>query len=76
MCIRDSNCAFHNEEAQTHVDGGRLLFTGSPEERAEDIAQLEAAGVSTMIVNVTSNDVTHMLERVECFSSDVMALLE
>ena len=70
------NCAFHNEEAQTHIDGGRLLFTGSPEERAEDIAQLEAAGVSTMIVNVTSNDVTHMLERVERFSSDVMALLD
>ena len=52
------------------------MFTGSPEERAEDIAQLEAAGVSTMIVNVTSNDVTHMLERVERFSSDVMALLD
>ena len=69
------NCAFHNEEAQTHIDGGRLLFTGSPEERAEDIAQLEAAGVSTMIVNVTSNDMNQMLERVERFSTEVMALL-
>ena len=53
----------------------RLLFTGSPEERAGDIAQLEAAGVSTMIVNVTSNNLSHMLERVERFSSDVIALL-
>ena len=69
------NCSFHNEDAQTHIDGGRLLFTGSPEERAEDIAQLEAAGVSTMIVNVTSNDLSHMLERVESFSSDVITLL-
>jgi hypothetical protein len=28
-----------------------------------------------MIVNVTSNNLAHMLERVEGFSSDVMALL-
>ena len=69
------NCAFHNETAQHKPDGERLLFTGQPEQRAQDIAALAAAGVETMIVNVTSNDLGQMLERVEAFATEVMPLV-
>jgi probable F420-dependent oxidoreductase len=69
------NCAFHNETEQRHGDGGRLMLTGTPEQRAEDIAALQAAGVSTMIINVTSTELGRMLERMEAFASEVMPLV-
>ncbi|MDH3308130.1 MAG: LLM class F420-dependent oxidoreductase [Acidimicrobiia bacterium] len=69
------NCAFHNETAQDGRDGGRLLFTGSPEQRAEDIGALRDVGVSTMMVNVTANDRGQMLERMAAFSEEVMPLV-
>ena len=69
------NCAFHRESAQEHRDGGRLAFTGTPEQRAEDIRALAAAGVTTMMVNVTANDLGQMLERMEAFASEVMPLV-
>lgn len=69
------NCAFHEETAREHRDGGRLLFTGSPEQRAGDIDALAEAGVTTMIVNVTAPELAPMLERVEAFSTEVMPLV-
>ena len=69
------NCAFHNAEAQVHVDGGRQLVTGTPEQRAEDIAALREAGISTMVVNVASNDKSEMLARMTEFSENVMPLV-
>ena len=69
------NCAFHNAEAQVHVDGGRQLVTGTPEQRAEDIAALGEAGISTMVVNVASNDKSEMLARMAEFSENVMPLV-
>jgi len=58
-----------------HVDGGRQLVTGTPEQRAEDIAALGEAGISTMVVNVASNDKSEMLARMTEFSENVMPLV-
>ncbi|MCH9671694.1 MAG: LLM class F420-dependent oxidoreductase [Gammaproteobacteria bacterium] len=70
------NCAFHSETEQRRADGERLLFTGTPEQRAEDIRALAGTGVSTMMVNVTSTDRSEMLDRMEAFSRDVMPLVQ
>ena len=69
------NCAFHDETAQTHRDGGRLLFTGSAEQRAEDIGALVDTGVTTMMVNVAATELGQMSERMQAFSEEVMPLL-
>lgn len=69
------NCAFHDETAGEHRDGGRLLFTGSAEQRAEDIAALAETGVSTLMINVTATDLGQMLDRMAAFSEDVMPLV-
>ena len=69
------NCAFHDEVAQKNRDGGRQLFTGSPEQRAKDISALSDTGVTTMMMNVTATDLGSMLERMEAFSTEVMVLL-
>ena len=69
------NCAFHNAEAQEHIEGGRQLFTGAPEQRAEDILALGNLGVTTMIINVGSNDKNEMLDRMSEFSENVIPLL-
>ncbi|MEM7249967.1 MAG: LLM class F420-dependent oxidoreductase [Pseudomonadota bacterium] len=68
------NCAFHNETAQTRPDGERLLFTGSPQQRADDIHSLAATGVTHMMVNVTATDRSQMLDRMEAFAKEVMPL--
>jgi probable F420-dependent oxidoreductase len=69
------NCAFHSAREQQHEDGGRLAFTGSPEQRAEDIRAFADIGLKVMMVNVTANDLNAMLDRMESFSKEVMPLL-
>lgn len=70
------NCAFHNHEAQPATDGGkRQCFTGTPEQRAEDIAAFAAAGVRNMMVNVTAMELPAMLERMHEFAENVMPLV-
>ena len=69
------NCAFHSAEGQENVDGGHQLVTGTPEQRAEDISALGAAGITTMIVNVGSNDKSEMLARMAEFAENVMPLV-
>lgn len=69
------NCAFHNESEQSHRDGGRLSFTGTAEQRAEDIRALGAAGVTMMMVNVTSNELAQMLDRMQDFAENVIPLV-
>lgn len=66
------NCAFHSEAAVDGSDGGRQLFTGSAEQRIEDIQALAATGVSTMIVNLPTPDLGQTMERLEAFATDVM----
>ncbi|MCZ6605703.1 MAG: LLM class F420-dependent oxidoreductase [Alphaproteobacteria bacterium] len=69
------NCAFHSAREQRHEDGSRLAFTGSPEQRAEDIRAFEEIGLKVMMVNLTANDLDVMVERMESFANEVMALL-
>ena len=59
------NCAFHSAEKQTNSDGGRQIFTGEPEQRAEDIKSFEEIGVGTMFVNVSGKDKKTMLFRMQ-----------
>lgn len=66
------NCAFHSAEEAEHVDGGRQMFTGSAQLRIDDIQKFAGCGVSNMIVNVSANDLTEMLDRMEEFASNVM----
>ena len=69
------NCAFHNETEQQRPDGTRLAFTGTPEQRAEDIGAFAEAGVTMMILNLTANEETAMLDRMEAFATEVMPLV-
>ena len=69
------NCAFHSTQAQEHRDGGRLVVTGSPEQRAEDIRAFAKVGTTSMIVNVVDNDLGAMLERMEEFAANVMPMV-
>ena len=69
------NCAFHTDQEQEHMDGGRLICTGSPEQRAEDIKCFADAGTTSMIINVVANDLSAMLDRMEEFATRVLPLL-
>lgn len=66
------NCAFHDHKEAEHVDGGRQLFTGSAEQRVEDIGRLAETGVSDMIINVGADDLNAMFDRMEEFANNVM----
>ena len=69
------NCAFHNEAEQQRQDGTRLSFTGTPEQRAADIKAFGDAGISMMVLNLTANEESAMLDRMEAFSKEVMPLV-
>ncbi|MDP6689760.1 MAG: LLM class F420-dependent oxidoreductase [Alphaproteobacteria bacterium] len=70
------NCAFHSAEAQQHPDGGRLIMTGTPEQRAGDINAFAEAGTTSMIVNLVDNDLNAMLDRLEEFAANVAPLID
>ncbi|MEL0113548.1 MAG: LLM class F420-dependent oxidoreductase [Rickettsiales bacterium] len=69
------NCAFHSAREQQHVDGGRQMVTGTPEQRAGDIRAFAEAGISTMIVNVAAGEKSAMLDRMAEFAENVMPLV-
>lgn len=69
------NCAFHSTQAQQHRDGGRLICTGSPEQRAEDMRAFADIGTTSMIINLTADDLGAMQERMEEFAANVMPLV-
>ena len=57
------------------MDGGRLICTGSPEQRAEDIKRIADAGTTSMIINVVAIVFSAMLVRMEEFATRVLPLL-
>lgn len=69
------NCAFHSAREQTHMDGGRLICTGTAEQRAGDIQAFAEAGTTSMIMNLAANDLNAMLDRMEEFATGVMPLI-
>ena len=70
------NCAFHSAQEKEHLDGGRQTFTGTPEQRAEDIRSFENVGLETMMVNVSASDKNAMIARMTEFSENVMPLVK
>tara|TARA_B100000676_G_C18016723_1_gene810108 strand:- start:318 stop:1280 length:963 start_codon:yes stop_codon:yes gene_type:complete len=70
------NSAFHHHTEQTSPDDdGRLAFTGTPDQRADDIQSFHACGIRNFMINVTSFDRNEMLDRMEEFASNVMPLV-
>ena len=69
------NCAFHTEQAEKHQDGGRLIFTGTAEQRAGDIRDFAEIGTTSMIINLTALDLNAMLDRMEDFATNVASLV-
>ena len=70
------NCAFHSANPKKDVDGNRQTFTGSPEQRAEDMEAFQDVGLQTMIVNVAAGEKSAMLDRMAEFSENVMPLVK
>ena len=69
------NCAFHSAQEQQHQDGGRLIMTGTAEQRAGDINAFAEAGTGSMVVNLVDNDLNAMLDRMEEFAANVVPLI-
>jgi len=69
------NCAFHSTRVEMRKAGGRQTFTGTPEQRAEDIRAFAEIGLQAMIVNVSANDKDAMFARMSEFSENVMPLV-
>ncbi|MBV38478.1 MAG: hypothetical protein CMM23_07475, partial [Rhodospirillaceae bacterium] len=56
-------------------DGGRLIFTGTAEQRAGDIRDFAEIGTTSMIINLTALDLNAMLDRMEDFATNVVSLV-
>jgi len=68
------NSPYHSETAQT-LDGQRVAMTGTAEQRAGDARAFAEAGAQTMMVNLTANSRSAMLDRMERFAAEVMPLV-
>ena len=55
--------------------GGRVAFTGSAGEIAEDIRAFEAVGVRHIVIGLESNNLQDHLDRVEGFAKEVVPLV-
>jgi probable F420-dependent oxidoreductase len=66
------NSPLHLESERQMADGGRMPMTGSASDRVADIQAFADAGMQIMIVNLTANDRSQMLDRMETFAGDVM----
>ena len=55
--------------------GGRVAFTGSAEQIAEDIRAFEAVGVRHIVIGLESNNLQDHLDRVEGFAKEVVPLV-
>ena len=65
---------FNDQEAQV-VDGERRVFTGSPQQIADDIKAFEELGVRHIMVNLQSDTLDGSLSRMDRFASNVKSLL-
>lgn len=68
------NSPYHSETAQM-LDGQRIAMTGTAEQRAGDARAFAEAGAQTMMVNLTANSRSEMLDRMEHFAAEVMPLV-
>jgi probable F420-dependent oxidoreductase len=68
------NSPYHSETA-VQLDGQRVAMTGTAEQRAGDARAFAEAGAQTMMVNLTANTRSEMLDRMERFAAEVMPLV-
>ncbi len=68
------NSPYHSETA-AELDGQRIAMTGTAEQRASDVRAFAEAGAQKMILNLTANDRSEMLDRMERFAAEVMPLV-
>jgi alkanesulfonate monooxygenase SsuD/methylene tetrahydromethanopterin reductase-like flavin-dependent oxidoreductase (luciferase family) len=61
-------------DAQTHVDGGRRILTGSAEQIAGDIVEIQELGASRLILDFPGDSVSQVLDRMEQFTTRVKPL--
>jgi len=67
------NAPFHSRQEGEARDGGRLIMTGSADDRAADIAALQELGVTTFVVNTLAAELPATLDSMREFADDVMA---
>lgn len=66
------NAPFHSRQEQKGRDGGRMIMTGSADDRAADISALKELGVTTVILNTLAAELPATLDRMREVSEDVM----
>ena len=73
--IEKAYCGFsYNLTRNGGARSGRQLFAGNADQVTGDIRAFEKAGVSTLVLNnLTTNDVSQSMERLEEFAGEVMA---
>lgn len=70
------NAPFHSRQEQKGRDGGRLIMTGSAQDRAADISALKELGVTTVIVNTLAAELPATLDRMREFQAEVAPLVK
>ena len=60
---------YNDREAQHLADGQRRIFTGAPDQIAQDIRTFEDLGVSRLMLNFQADTLEETLERTERFAS-------
>ena len=66
---------YNDREAQQLADGQRRIFTGAPDQIAEDMRTFEELGVSRLLLNFQADTMEETLERTERFASEVRPLV-
>jgi probable F420-dependent oxidoreductase len=66
---------YPSPEPRTTDDGNRMLFTGSNDDVASDIAALRDVGVTMIMLGYASPTVQEQIEKMELFMSDVAPLV-
>ena len=62
---------YNDRQAEVGPDGGRRIFTGSPEQIAEDVHIFEDLGVSYLMLNLQAPTLEESVERMERFATEV-----
>ncbi len=69
------NAPFHSRKEQKGRDGGRLIMTGSAQDRAADISALKELGVTTVVLNTLAAELPATLDRMREFQAEVAPLV-
>jgi len=62
---------YDDREEKPGRDGGRMVFTGTPDQVVSDIREFEALGVRHLILGLTGSTPEETLDRMERFATEV-----